>query len=281
MAFRQAAAGEMVENKPKEKPRARAKPRQSLPAGMPKPPIAPPLPPRPPGLTDMAQMRQGMRQAEQQMRREMRHMRKEVRRQWHQTGDEADADSPSWGRIPEDRRTWHPGMTGMKWAVDIHGNPGFYTQAELDAMEASLPEEERIRRRIHKRLQARKDYWVHLSIYVMVNLMLWLIWFLVMPGQFMWPFIVTAGWGIGLVAHTIDYYMEYGGGHNKLDEMMQREVERELQRRYGDTHADKAKNESPLDEESVAAQRVRLSEDGEFTESFVEEQKPQDRRQNQ
>ena len=47
---------------------------------------------------------------------------------------------------------------------------------------------------------------------------------------------------------------------------LDREVEKELRRMYGDAYAEKVKNEE------LAEMRVRLTEDGELTESFVEEQ---------
>ncbi len=51
----------------------------------------------------------------------------------------------------------------------------------------------------------------HLTIYILVNLALWLIWiftsFLVMGGYYhIWPIYPLIGWGIGIVFHYLRVY---------------------------------------------------------------------------
>ena len=146
-------------------------------------------------------------------------------------------------------------------------------------MEGSLTEEERIRLKVKKRLDARNEFYVHVITFVMVNLLLWVIWYMTTPGGFMWPLIAMGGWGIGLAAHLFDYYTKYGGGRDRMDAMMEREIERERRRIYGDGYGRKAKNEDLYyDEDDDCG--VRLTGDGEFTESFVEEQEQRQHRQN-
>ena len=75
-----------------------------------------------------------------------------------------------------------------------------------------LSEEDRLRRKVEKRIEERNDFYTHLAIYVSVNLMLWVIYFLTSFPDSPWPIWPTMGWGIGIVAHGMSYYFEHGGG---------------------------------------------------------------------
>lgn len=76
-----------------------------------------------------------------------------------------------------------------------------------------------------KKAKARVAFRRHLYIYLAVNLLLWLIWFipqmfLTTPMTFPWPIYPTFGWGIGLAFQAVS---TYGCGE---DVAIQREFEK-------------------------------------------------------
>jgi hypothetical protein len=72
-----------------------------------------------------------------------------------------------------------------------------------------------------ERLKKKQDLRAHVLVYVLVNAALWAIWALT-GGDFVWPAIVSAGWGIGLVMNVWEVY-----GRRPIGEAdVQREVER-------------------------------------------------------
>lgn len=58
-----------------------------------------------------------------------------------------------------------------------------------------------------KRLSARREFRLHLSVFLLVNTMLIIIWAATGAGYF-WPIWPIAGWGIGLVAHAFTVYSD-------------------------------------------------------------------------
>jgi tRNA A-37 threonylcarbamoyl transferase component Bud32 len=137
--------------------------------------------------------------------------------------------------------------------------------------------EEHLRRRVKKRLkkkrEAFRDLIMHMIFFVFLNS--WWFgfddWLRALssgenPG---WPHLFTLLWGIGLINQIFDYYNKYGPGHNRRERMIDQEVEKERRRLLGESSASKLKNEDYVD------LPVRLTEDGELTESFVDEQNQQ------
>ena len=125
-----------------------------------------------------------------------------------------------------------------------------------------------IRRKVEQRFQQRNAFYTHLAVYTLVSMLLWVIYGFTagLAGQFVnvpvlgvlvpivsfpWPLIVMAGWGIGLIAHGLNYYIRYGEGAIRRREAIQREIERELAL---DPNYEKPKNDS----------YVRLTDDGEL-----------------
>jgi hypothetical protein len=125
-----------------------------------------------------------------------------------------------------------------------------------------------IRRQVEQRFQQRYTFYTHVAVYTLVSIVMWLIysftsgsaWQIANQFQigvlntwlsFPWPLIIMAGWGIGLVAHGMNYYTRYGGGAIRRREAIQREIEREIA--LG-TAYEKPKNDS----------YVRLTDDGEL-----------------
>lgn len=137
-----------------------------------------------------------------------------------------------------------------------------------------LTDQELARRRVIKRMKERQEFVGHLATYITVNAGLIGLWFFTGAG-FFWPFFPIFFWGMGLVTQGVQYYNSYGPGAVKFDNRIEEEVNRELGRlSYAETRVDKNKNpDIRLSTEFGDAQgNVRLTEDGELTDSFVSEQ---------
>jgi len=64
-----------------------------------------------------------------------------------------------------------------------------------------MDDPEQLREAAIKRLAARRDFWTHVLLYGLVNLMLVVAWALTGQGYF-WPFWSLTGWGIALAMHA-------------------------------------------------------------------------------
>ncbi|MFW5691037.1 MAG: protein kinase domain-containing protein [Chloroflexota bacterium] len=214
----------------------------------------PPVPPRPPDDPPAGSLR-GI----------FSEVGREIRQGLSQAGVEISE------QINMERLMWRP---GAQWTTGPDGRQGFYTKDELQAHEASLPDEQRIRRQVEKRIEERNDFYSHLAIYVAVNAMLWTIW-AVAGGGFPWPIFPTMGWGIGIVAHYVSYWQEHGPGRLRRDEEIEREIRRERERMLRQTDA-KPKNDAHYRQD--ADRELRLTQDGELADSFIEDYYEDDRR---
>ena len=72
---------------------------------------------------------------------------------------------------------------------------------------ASKMSEEEIYEEAKKRVKAKKDFYVHLAVYVCVNIFLILIWRFASGGGFPWFIFPLGGWGIGLVFHFLEVFV--------------------------------------------------------------------------
>ena len=125
-----------------------------------------------------------------------------------------------------------------------------------------------IRKQVERRFQQRYAFYTHVAVYTLVSILLWLVYGFTagMAGQiatrfpivgiytllsFPWPLIVMAGWGVGLVAHGMNYYIRYGEGAIRRREAIQQEIKREMTLKSG---YEKPKNDTPM----------RLTDDGEL-----------------
>ena len=133
--------------------------------------------------------------------------------------------------------------------------------------------EELIRLRIQKKLKARSELLQHLAVYLSVNVMLWMIWAFA-RGGFPWPIFVSASWGIGVLSQYIDYYFKHGRGADQGEAEVASEITRQM-RITG--RLKEKRDEYDYDSESIleiddnAARKVRLNDDGELSDSFVQE----------
>ncbi len=136
-------------------------------------------------------------------------------------------------------------------------------------------EEARIRFKLEKRYQEWQGFAIHGVVYLLVNIILWLLWgalafvpavrdiaisltgFTVVEdlSNIILPIVITLGWGVGLAAHYVHYYMEYGPGADRNEAHIQREIQR-----YRDQVAsyEKPKNDHRT--------HLELTEDGEIEE---------------
>jgi serine/threonine-protein kinase len=190
--------------------------------------------------------------------------RKERRVRVERSFDAGDVDFSEIGRKIED---------GIRSGANALGNMAYSVQQAIAEREASLPEEERIRRRIEKRYKERQGLIIHFVAYLLVNLMLWGLWATDVLGpiiqqeapdvatiilEFPWPIFVTFGWGIGMVAHFMDYYSKYGPGAERRERAIQREIERYRQ------------ESGVLEAKPKRDAQFRLTDDGELEEVMDE-----------
>lgn len=74
-----------------------------------------------------------------------------------------------------------------------------------------------------KRVRAKRAFWLHLFVYILVNALLVVVWAVSSAGNF-WPIWPMLGWGIGLVGHAVTVFLA------PMDVSEER-IERELQSR--------------------------------------------------
>lgn len=142
-------------------------------------------------------------------------------------------------------------------------------QEAVDENKKPISDEERIRKRIEKRYEERTGLVIHLISFIIMQIVFWGMWAnsqeligTLLAGSpipfatldFPWPAFVTFFWGIGVVAHLMDYYNKYGAGAEKRERLIQEELERERQRKLDSYYDAKPKRD----------RRVRLTEDGEL-----------------
>jgi hypothetical protein len=123
-----------------------------------------------------------------------------------------------------------------------------------------------VRRRVEKPFKKRAEFFSHAAVYVLINLMLWLVYFVSInffelfgagsldAPDFPWPIIVMLGWGAGLLAHGAE---TFGGGSRESA------IEREMARRQ--RAADTAMY-AAYDEKPKRDRLLRLTDDGEIEE---------------
>ena len=73
--------------------------------------------------------------------------------------------------------------------------------------------EEQIYELAKKRVEEKRGFFVHLTVYILVNIMLVLIWRFAAGGGFPWFIFPLCGWGIGIIIHFLNTFV-FGG---KLD----------------------------------------------------------------
>lgn len=88
-------------------------------------------------------------------------------------------------------------------------------------MEVGAHTEQELREQAIQRLKKKRDFKVHVLMYVSVNTFLVVIWAVTGAG-FFWPIFPILGWGIGVVANAWDVY----GRKPISEEEIRREADR-------------------------------------------------------
>lgn len=92
---------------------------------------------------------------------------------------------------------------------------------ERPSMEAGADTEQEIREQAIERLKQKRDFKMHVLMYVSVNTFLVAIWAVTSAG-FFWPIFPLLGWGIGVVANAWEVY----GRKPISEEEIRREADR-------------------------------------------------------
>lgn len=95
-------------------------------------------------------------------------------------------------------------------------------------------DEQRARARAHKRVDELQAFFIHLTVFIAVNALLYGI-DLVQGDGLNWAYWTTFGWGIGLLAHAAFTFrvvpgLGEGWRQRKIDELTKQELERERSR---------------------------------------------------
>ncbi len=90
---------------------------------------------------------------------------------------------------------------------------------------ASHMSEEEIYQVARKRVEEKKGFFVHLAVYIVVNIIIILTWAFAAGGGFAWFLFPLCGWGIGLIFHGLGVFV-----FNRQTDWEQREIEKEAER---------------------------------------------------
>ncbi len=67
--------------------------------------------------------------------------------------------------------------------------------------------EEQIYEQAKKRVEEKKGFYIHFTVYIVVNIMLVLIWAFAAGGGFPWFVFPLGGWGIGVLFHFLGVFV--------------------------------------------------------------------------
>jgi hypothetical protein len=87
--------------------------------------------------------------------------------------------------------------------------------------------EDKVYEQAKKRVQARKEFFIHLAVYIVVNIMLVLIWAFAAGRGFPWFIFPLGGWGIGLLSHGLRVFVFEGRSDKAAIEKEAEKIRRE------------------------------------------------------
>lgn len=120
---------------------------------------------------------------------------------------------------------------------------------------------------IEKAAKEQIEFFTHLVVYTLINLMLWFIWLFAGAG-FPFPLMVMGFWGIGLAVHGANVFFSSAQQQLAREEAIQREVERWAEAAQG-VKKKKKKREGV---------RLELTDDGELIEIVDDDWQADERR---
>ena len=85
--------------------------------------------------------------------------------------------------------------------------------------------EEELYQIARKRVEEKKGFFIHLAVYIIVNIMLVLIWAFSADGGFPWFIFPLGGWGIGVLFHFLGVFV-----FSRQSNWEKREIEKEVER---------------------------------------------------
>lgn len=83
-------------------------------------------------------------------------------------------------------------------------------------------DDDRARRRARLRAGAKLGFYIHVTVYVLVNLLLLAINLSITPGR-LWFLWALGGWGVGLLCHGLCFFL----GRSFMQQMTERELQNE------------------------------------------------------
>ena len=86
--------------------------------------------------------------------------------------------------------------------------------------------EDEIREMARKRVEAKKGFFIHLTVYIIVNAFLFIIWFFVAGRGYPWFLWPLGGWGLGLLIQAMGTFAFPTGG----PDLERRGIEKETQK---------------------------------------------------
>lgn len=92
---------------------------------------------------------------------------------------------------------------------------------------ANQKSEESIYEEARKRVEAKKGFYKHLVVYIVVNIMLVLIWAFAADGGYPWFLWVLGFWGLGVVFNFFDVFIWPGKGDKRAIEKEADKIRRE------------------------------------------------------
>jgi hypothetical protein len=106
-------------------------------------------------------------------------------------------------------------------------DPSNLASSEIDQLEGrNIVENPEAYERAKKRVEAKVGFYIHLAVYVGVNLLLLMI-NLTRSPQYLWFKWPLLGWGIGLLFHGLSVYLFSGGKFQSIKERM---IEEEMKK---------------------------------------------------
>lgn len=86
--------------------------------------------------------------------------------------------------------------------------------------------EEEMEKIARQRVEAKKGFFIHLLMYIVVNLFLVFVWWFTSgPGNYPWFVWVIAGWGVGVIANAIAVFIGPKHGSNWESREIKKEIE--------------------------------------------------------